>query len=480
MTARLSDKADLAVSCVDLPEAAQVPGARWERFQLEILNNTSTYGITVKARQIAASFTYALDAICDGLLNPNTPHTFISINQDEATEKIRYANAIVEAWHAPPGYPSPKLIRANSYLIEMDNKSRLISFPCRPPRGLARNRIYLDEMAHYRETLARAIYQAANAAIIKGGGYMRIGSSPLGASGPFWEIATESIQPYPDYTRHVIPWWHVAYMCKDVKAARMEAPEMPTKERVEQFGTEKLHELYRNSFIEDFQQEFETLWVDESVAWHPWEIIQRNQDEDLLWFYARGVDEGLQIVDDVKRAIREGKIENTLYAGLDIGRNHDLTEFVVVGKTTTGQLPLRLRVSLAQVEHPDQETVILKLLKELPIVRALIDDSGMGGPLAEKAMAATSGKAQGVAFTNANKEAWAVETRTQLTEKTTPLPLERDLAYQIHSIKRRVTATKQYAFDAERNDSGHADAYWAWALAVWAGKSRGFGTGFVV
>lgn len=481
MVRMLSDKADLAVSCVHLPAAAQVPDAKWEPFQLHLLNNEDRFGIDIKARQIAWSFTAALDAICDGLLHPNTPHTFISINQDEATEKIRYANAILDAWHAPQGYPKVKVIRSNSYLIELSNGSRLISFPCRPPRGMARNRIYLDEIAHYRSGLDQEIHTAALPATVKGDGYIRMGSSPLGAGGLFWEVATESLKTYPGYAQHrrYIPWWKVRYLCQDPGAAKTVAPEMPTEHRVEQFGTPALVEIYRNMFLEDFRQEYECYWADETVAWHPWEIIQRNQKEDHLWFSARGVDDALLMLPKVQEAIAEGKIEGVLFGGVDIGRVHDLTELILVGKTTTDQLPLRVRVSLHGVEHPDQEACVIQYLQSLPVTMTLIDDSGMGGPLAEKAIRAVH-KVQGVTFTNANKETWAVETRRRLTESEVPLPIERDLAYQIHSIKKRVTATKTYAFDAERNEQGHADAYWAWALAIWAGKSHRFGTGVVI
>ena len=48
------------------------------------------------------------------------------------------------------------------------------------------------------------------------------------------------------------------------------------------------------------------------------------------------------------------------------------------------------------------------------------------------------------------------------------LPLDRELAYQIHSIKRKVTAAKNLTFDTERNEQHHADKFWAWALGIWA------------
>ena len=54
-----------------------------------------------------------------------------------------------------------------------------------------------------------------------------------------------------------------------------------------------------------------------------------------------------------------------------------------------------------------------------------------------------------------------------LSQQTnTPLPVDRDLAYQIHSIKRTVSASRNLIFDTDRNEKHHADAFWAWALAL--------------
>ena len=45
------------------------------------------------------------------------------------------------------------------------------------------------------------------------------------------------------------------------------------------------------------------------------------------------------------------------------------------------------------------------------------------------------------------------------------MPRDRDLVAQIHAIKRRVLPSGKVSFDAERNARGHADRFWAVALA---------------
>lgn len=45
------------------------------------------------------------------------------------------------------------------------------------------------------------------------------------------------------------------------------------------------------------------------------------------------------------------------------------------------------------------------------------------------------------------------------------LPRDCELIGQIHAIKRRVLPSGKVSFDAERNARGHADKFWAVALA---------------
>jgi len=470
---KLSEKACFAVEFLDLEMAANVADAQWEIFQLGFLNNSTRFGIDVKARQIAWSFTAALDAVVDGILNPKTPHVFVSINLEEAKEKIRYAKAIIEALDQPV---RPVLTSESQTALEFTNGSRLISHPCRPPRGKARTRLYLDEMAHYKEGLDRQIYTAALPATTKGDGYIRIGSSPIGGSGLFWEIATETLREWPGFEnrRRFIPWWTVEALCQDVKTARLVVPQMLTEERVYQLGTPALVEIFENMFLEDFQQEYECAWVDESVAWITWNVIKANQAVfDGHWWHAKSVAEAIAAIPQIKQAVWDGRIESVLCGGLDVGRKHDLTELVLLGKGWGDRLPIRFSVSLDRVKYDDQEDCFKQILTELPITQVLIDRNGIGNQLAENLE--RTGKAQGIDYTNASKELWAVEARIQAGRTNTPLPPDREIAYQIHSIKKTITAAKNNRFDTERNEKHHADKFWAWATGIWAAQDTGGG-----
>ncbi len=467
---RLSERAAFLLDNLDLAAATGVDGARWEHFQIAHLCDDSTLKIEDKSRQIAWSWTVAAEAVAEAMLG-GLGTIFVSINLEEATEKIRYARRVYESLRISG---LPRLVRDNELSLEFGNGVRLLSLPSKPPRGKARMHVVLDEFAHVQHD--REIYTAALPVISKGG-RLRVGSSPLGGSGVFWEVFTERLKPYPGYARKTTPWWEVQAFCKNVREALALAPGMPSAARVERFGNERIQTLYGNMVEEDFQQEYECAFQDEAVAWLTWELIKANQvmaqDGQLVYRRARTVEDAFAAIDEVARAIADGHVEDVLAGGMDIGRHKDLTELVFVGKSPwLPQLPYRLGISLAGVPFDDQYAVAARALDVLPILQLLIDRNGIGMQLAENLTRAYGGRAQGVDFTNATKESWAVEVKVRMERGELPLPLDRDIAYQVHSIKKTVTAAKNNVFDTASNEKHHADIFWAWALAVWAAKEQ--------
>jgi phage FluMu gp28-like protein len=463
-TIHLHEKAAFALHWIDIEKASGIQDAKWQEYQKQYLNigNKQLAG-WLKARQIAWSFTSAIDAVVDGILYPGNPHIFVSINQDEAKEKIRYAKAIIDAIHPDL---KPTVVRDSLTEIEFANGSRFISNPCRPPRGKARSRIYLDEMAHYRRGLDREIYTASLPATTHGDGYVRIGSSPFGASGMFWELMSQSMREFKGFVRYITPWWTIGFLCKDIEMAVKVAPSMPTEERAYTFGTKALIQQFENMYLEDFQQEFECSWVDEAVSFISWDLIKACQDEKLLYWHAKNVDEAEQVILSFQQAIRTNRIEHAYVGGIDVGRTRNTTELFLVGVTNTEAKPLRLSVTLDNVEFDDQEDCFVHVIKELPITRVLVDKNGIGMQLAEN-LAKRTGKAMGVDFDNASKELWAVDLRLEFERRNIVLPLDRDISYQIHSIRKMKTASgTKNKYDTEGNEKHHADKFWALALAV--------------
>lgn len=464
-----TDRAALLVEGLNLEEAAGVPGARWELFQLQLFLDRGTFRIDNKSRQIAWSFAAAADGMADAIL-AGRDAIYVSINQREAQEKIRYALAVYE--HLEIG-GLPKIKRQTQQEIELDNGARLTSLPAQKPRGRARANLYLDEFAHVPRD--GEIYTAA-LPITSKGGRIRIGSSPFGAAGRFWEIFGEGLRPYPGYTRSSVPWWSCYSFCTDPARAIREAPGMETAQRVEAFGNERIRAIFENIPIEDFQQEYECLFIDESRSWITWDEIRKVQEAGLVSFdgTARPGDLGatFRAIEGLRQAINEGQAERAYSAGLDIGRTRNTSELFLIGLSTAGQYPLRLRLHMDALQFDDQVEVVERALARLPITSLVIDQTGIGRMIAET-LSRGRPHVSGVDFTNPLKTLWATQAKKLIGQGKTPLPVDKDLAYQIHSIKRIVSPAKNLIFDTESNEKHHADQFWAWALALSSTQAEG-------
>lgn len=450
------------VENLDLEAATGYPGAKWEHFQLNHLNDDGLFRIENKARQISWSWTIAAEAVASAAVDTESS-IFVSLNLLEAMNKIAYARTIIDC--LPPRL-RPTIIRDSLTHLHFDNGTEIISAPSKPPRGKSRLNLNFDEFAHAPKD--RELY-VGSLPIISKGGRLRIGSSPLGSSGMFWEIDTQSIQPYPGYTRARTPWWHVYAFCHDPPTAIRVAPTLTSAERVERFGSVRIAAIFHNMPLEDFQQEYEASYVDESTAWITWGEIKALQLSSPISYAATGRAGNLtriyEAIEACRHAVAAGIIESFFGAGMDIGRTRNTTEIFLCGIGADRRYPLRLQLTLDNVEYDDQHAVAALVATTFKLTKFYIDRNGLGSQLAENLSKAFPFMIEGVNFTNESKRAWATQTKMLAQQGRIPIPADRDLAYQIHSIKKMISPSKKLVFDTARNEKHHADKFWAWALA---------------
>jgi phage FluMu gp28-like protein len=135
-------------------------------------------------------------------------------------------------------------------------------------------------------------------------------------------------------------------------------------------------------------------------------------------------------------------------------------------------LPNGKKISVAEIEMKGQtfeyqKDQFRKIMKSgLPVIRACMDQSGMGEPLAEELQKEFgSAKVEGLQLLNAPKEMLAIGMKTGLEKLEFMLNNDSKLQRQIHSIKRTAISGGSFRYDSERDEDGHADSFWALALA---------------
>jgi len=235
-----------------------------EPCQVAFLENRSRFRWVTKARQVGYSFIVALEALARCHLRDGYTAVFVSYNLDDAKEKILLARQVYE--ELPLAYQKKLVVDSKTELaFEPIGKggriSRILSVPSKPPRG-KKGDIVLDELAHYVND--RQVYTGSTALVLRSNGQLTGCSTPLGRRGIFWEIATEELRKYTHHRRQEVPWWLCRFFCNDIERAAIEAPSLETEERVARFGRPTIVEQYDSLPLEDFQQELECRFVDES------------------------------------------------------------------------------------------------------------------------------------------------------------------------------------------------------------------------
>lgn len=456
-------------------------------WQQEYVASPKRYICILKSRRVG----YSLATGVKGIVKSNDPDRvnytkqFVSYNESDALEKIRYA----EMFHdSMPDKVKKKLIVRNKSCLEFQDihsktTSRLISLPCRPPRGKGGD-LALDEFGIYNPRLSQTIYTAALSVIARGGCF-EVGSTPLGKIGKFYEICTEK-EKYKGYQRFFVPWWFCGALCKDIDGAIAQAKEMSTEERVYAFGSRELIGIFENESLEAFQQEHECSFVDEAESYIPLDLIytcvpgMREEDQEKIdafkntditdFEYAEECyGQEIKVYHDVDEAILNYNPEKhggPLYLGYDVGKEMDAMSIIVLGKKNGKKREL-LRIEEKNKDFEYQENLVIKLMDNLPIRRGVIDRTGVGNPIFEKLYKRYGDRIEGYYFTLESKEPLAMGVKFCFEQREYLLENDKGFHSQIHSIKRKAALGRHFRYDAERSDGLHADSFWSLALATY-------------
>lgn len=212
---------------------------------------------------------------------------------------------------------------------------------------------------------------------------------------------------------------------------------------------------------ETFQQEYMCVPADDASAFIEYELLDRcrySAGERWEWTW-----------DEAEAARAAG---SDLYYGLDIGRKSDLTAFILIEKVGTLH-NVRKRIDLKKVAFSDQEATLYPWMALAR--RGCIDATGLGMQFAERAAQRFGkGRAEEVTFTGPVKEELAYPVRSAFEDRAIRIGFEdKALVADIRAIRKETTAAGNVRFAADRGEGGHADRFWALALAIHAGKAPG-------
>lgn len=155
-----------------------------------------------------------------------------------------------------------------------------------------------------------------------------------------------------------------------------------------------------------------------------------------------------------------------LYAGLDIGRKKDLTVLWIIERLGDVFYTRKI-IALKNMSKPRQEKILWPWLAHLQ--RVCIDYTGLGIGWGDDAEARFGRyRVELVTFSGQVKERLAYPVRGMMEDGRLRLPYDSVVRADLRAVTKRTTAAGNIRFTAERTEAGHADHFWALALALLA------------
>jgi phage FluMu gp28-like protein len=479
-------------------------------YQRRWVEDNSPLKIVVKARQIGYSFAASIRALLE-CLKKKTTWVFLSKGErqsrllmEKVQEHVQSCGILARACES--SFFEGTLIKQLE--VRFANGSVIYGLPANPDtaRGYTGN-VTLDEFAFHAD--ADKIYSALFPTITRG--YcLEVISTPNGQQGKFYELAKAA---------GLVEEQDSGFRIRDSGKTEERKTKIETGDdfRVSNFdfrsrpvwsghrvdiyeairqGLSINLELLRAGCHDEtsWQQEYCCQFISTAENFIPPALVAQCASAEAAkdcppQFLASAP------LHDLDSRLPQLRIPNSeFYLGIDIGRHHDRTVFWVDELLVSGaRFQLSERAEPPDTSHPTPDTsrvAVARLVRTFsntpfaeqlafarellslpgpdgrPLVRrACIDSTGMGAPLAESLEREFGPRVEPVTFTAAVKEDMAYRVKRRMEQRLDLIPDAPEIARAFGAVKKLVTVAGNTRFDAERTDLGHADEFWAKALA---------------
>jgi phage FluMu gp28-like protein len=431
-------------------------------YQLAWLRDAAPLAIGEKSRRIGWTWTQALAVVlmlADRPADRPLSYWHSSADMTASSEFIRDAadwaalsNKVAVASGAPEFVDEERDVSA--HVLRFANGSKIVAGSSNPkffrskggPAGL-------DEFAFHRD--GRELYKAAHATAL------------------FWG------HPLRIWSTHNGPGSYFAHLLADAKTGKLKASlhKVTIEDAVEQGIVERIdYRSKRLDYIPAPDARRRQEWLDELRAtcpdedtWNEEYLCIPSTDAaslltyDLIQTCEPRAGEPLDLAEDP--ADLEGGA--VMYAGFDVGRKQDRSALWVLKKVGDVFVTRMLRV-LERMNFTAQEDVLHALMANRSVKRLCIDETGLGMQMAERLRGKWGYRVEPVTFTAPAKAELAMPLRRLFEDRLVRVPSDPSVREDLHKVRKVVTAAGNVRLDAARDESGHADRFWALALAYHA------------
>lgn len=459
-------------------------------WQAHLERNDAKQILIDKSRRVGGTRTVARKCHDKGLTRIDRGYQFtgVSVRQKDAEGIISYIRERHD--ELPPRFKRPLIGDAKTevQIVHPNGKAALFqAFPAKATRSKGGD-VLLDEFAFMPND--RAVYTGSLPSIgLHPEDQIFIGSNPWSKIGLFYDLVRRAEGKYQNIFQYRIPWWLCPRLCRDTARAHVEAPLMSTKDRVHEFGTPFMIELF-DSFpdLETFCTEFELEFLEALSALFSPELMDRicvtdwgdQPDDDLPCRLVEG------LPSEIDWLWLAANTRGVLYGGFDVGRYRHESDFII-WDIEGDKKSVRMIIRLYQTPYRAQRLVLENGYKRCNITRTCIDATGIGNELAENLVKDCPGRFEGVTFSAPVKDQLA--TRMYIAATATKqelfLPRYRPLILHFIAIKKEIGSggMVRYNVDLNEQQSGakhHGDLFWASALGLEAANIKVLRGGMVI
>lgn len=419
------------------------------QYQRDWLNDDSRLKFWEKSRRIGATYVESWDTL-KWSAKTGRDSWFSSADDSAAKEFIEYIKEWCELLDDVSGYLyDERLIDSEknitSYTVRLPNGAKITAMSSNPNRFRSKGgRVIWDEAAHHKD--GKAMWKALQASAMWGDP-IRVLSTHMGTNSVFNQLIEKIKAEKAKGTIHATS---IIDAVKDGILDRIRKRETTEAERIEW-----LQDLKDECLDDDqWNQEYLAIATDDSHSFLSYEMIAGIENTNVLW-----------------PSGWEDRVLGDLYLGMDIARKKHLSIIWITEKIGNMKFT-RVVKEMEKWKFRDQKAELYRYLRHPQMRRACIDATGLGMNLAEDASIDFGEfKVEEVGFTAPMKEELAYSLYTEVEDKTTIIPSSRVIREDLRSVKKIVTKAKNIRFDAEADEHGHADRFWALALSNHASKT---------
>ena len=420
-------------------------------YQVRYLQDTSRFKIVEKSRRIGFTYVEAYDDVRDAVKTPKLPTWFSSADESAAREYIMICEQWAKIFNVVAQNMDEMILDeehdVKAFVLEFRNGSRIHALRSNPRAFRSKGgKVILDEFAYHDDQ--EALWRAARPSITWG--YpIRILSTHNGKGCRYYRMLDEARAKLMkgEKTAWSIHSVTLQQAVDEGLADKIIGRSLTPAER--QAWIDEVHDTCLDE--ETWLQEFCCLPVDEATAFLTYDLIATIEDE---------------LAGDPTRYTH-----GPVYVGIDIARRRDL--FVIWVLEQVGDVYwTREVVALKGASFSAQDAELERILHDYPTIQQVcMDQTGMGEkPVEDAQRRYGSYKIEGVLITGPVKQALAFGFKRVIEDRQFRAPKDPAIRDAFHSVKKVTTIAGNVRFDGERTDQGHADRFFAAALAVHAAE----------